>query len=654
MYETTSYWSEISAVESTVTSDQFWAAIKIWNDRPHIINRRLLAVEVLKKFRVENQKLDTVVSFLTESMKTSTLSDSKIALNESHIEKILNDCPNLLTDDSSHDDFNVESKSVVCEIRKLLPRHRNHQEHTFELSVFDESHNQVTYIRIHPATSEHSISPNCNFRLKFSNGMFVLSVGLEASKSKDKCSIYNETEASEVGMEDPKYDFLKKHLLPKLVHWAENITHTGSVKSSLQLVPVNKYCLLYQNLKDKYGKLFVEIWPERTDPSKFVFEDIAIATYLILLWNETKQRFVDLGCGNGLLVYILTCEGHQGYGVDVRPRKIWDLYSKVGSAVKPDLRIGTITPSDMTLYSNTDWLIGNHSDELTPWVPVFAAKSSYNCNFFLLPCCPFEFNGQKYQRKDPSCSRYMEYISYIKTISEQCGFNVRIDKMRIPSTKRVCLIGSTRSCSKEDYNNVIERIDVMIKDKCAAGDDSELDFRPRASVEKVTNCTQVDKNIVSSIVSIVTRELLSETPELLSAVSDNETDMGGSEVDCSGKQVNFGRNKANLNQTDNSNNKTWNAGKTIALNDLAKIIPKEHLVYIKKEGKGLLTLLRNHHHIFEVKNGNVCFRIPLPVDKGETNSSIKSKPCWFYNHHPDSCLLDEAHCKFQHVRVEGS
>lgn len=33
-----------------------------------------------------------------------------------------------------------------------------------------------------------------------------------------------------------------------------------------------------------------------------------------------------------------------------------------------------ITPSDETLFPGTDWLIGNHSDELTPWIPVIAAR----------------------------------------------------------------------------------------------------------------------------------------------------------------------------------------------------------------------------------------------------------------------------------------
>lgn len=54
----------------------------------------------------------------------------------------------------------------------------------------------------------------------------------------------------------------------------------------------------------------------------------------MLLWNKEnrpleevkKQKFVDLGCGNGLLVHILNSEGHLGVGLDMRKRKIWDTY----------------------------------------------------------------------------------------------------------------------------------------------------------------------------------------------------------------------------------------------------------------------------------------------------------------------------------------
>ncbi len=37
-------------------------------------------------------------------------------------------------------------------------------------------------------------------------------------------------------------------------------------------------------------------------------------------------------------------------------------------------QVTPLTPSDQTLFPDADWLIGNHSDELTPWVPLMAAR----------------------------------------------------------------------------------------------------------------------------------------------------------------------------------------------------------------------------------------------------------------------------------------
>ena len=38
------------------------------------------------------------------------------------------------------------------------------------------------------------------------------------------------------------------------------------------------------------------------------------------------MRFIDIGCGNGLLVYLLVKEGHIGKGIDIRRRNIWSRF----------------------------------------------------------------------------------------------------------------------------------------------------------------------------------------------------------------------------------------------------------------------------------------------------------------------------------------
>jgi tRNASer (uridine44-2'-O)-methyltransferase len=103
-------------------------------------------------------------------------------------------------------------------------------------------------------------------------------------------------------------------LLKKIESWMENCLDDQDQQriETHQLIESESYNEVYNELKEKYGKKLEDGWEESTDPKKFIYEDIAIASYLIVLWrkerseNDKLQKFVDLGCGNGLLVFILS------------------------------------------------------------------------------------------------------------------------------------------------------------------------------------------------------------------------------------------------------------------------------------------------------------------------------------------------------------
>ena len=128
-------------------------------------------------------------------------------------------------------------------------------------------------------------------------------------------------------------------------------------------------------------------------------------------------------------VCLSVCVQYTGKGIDLRRRKIWGYYGD-----RADLEVCSLTPSDLTVFPQFDWLIGNHSDELTPWIPLMAARLPctsplfrstsllfhYNCNtfltsnailqctslptfhcrssyqtrYFVLPCCPHDFDSK--------------------------------------------------------------------------------------------------------------------------------------------------------------------------------------------------------------------------------------------------------------------
>ncbi|KAG5347531.1 TRM44 methyltransferase, partial [Acromyrmex charruanus] len=603
--------------ETTNSSNsQFWNAIGIWMRNPHVVNRRILASQELLTIQVNRDVLDIFehverLKIQTDDFKCdSTSGDVKYLLDTLDIAEY---CQVQCT--ANPIEIVNDDKIYLC-VKKLLPRNTQIFSPTLEFVFIDKKSVSVTSFHKPIVLDKQSLGLNITYRIQHHE---YASTCINVCKSNDNYS--------------RSCDWLKSKFFPRLIKWinSEN-DNTGPRISSLSLISVEKYTLLYNRLKEKYGTGMVNVWPENTDPMKFVYEDVAIATYLLLLWEKERlekgtkelQSFLDLGCGNGLLVYILSSEGHTGTGIDLRRRKIWDLFPK-----STHLQVGTIIPSSDTVFPNVDWIIGNHSDELTPWIPVIAARSSYECRFFLLPCCAYEFDGSKYRRCNAAESQYSEYMSYVKSVCEDCGFFTLVDRLRIPSTKRICFVGWKRTYAKEniatldaDIQRIINARSQVESVRTEAGD-SELwsaSFKPRNSTEQTRNCTQLDKGLILEIVNIVVAHLL--------------------RVSC---RIPLERKPG----------KTWNAGGQIGIGEVAKLIAPEMLQQLRNECGGLQTLLKNHSHIFCVAQGKVQFRIPGTGKKKKRRKNAstplrKVKPCWFHKNHPDGCPALEIDCDFQH------
>lgn len=398
-------------------------------------------------------------------------------------------------------------------------------------------------------------------------------------------------------------------------------------------------------------------WTENSDPYKCVYEDIAIAAYLMTIWQQenkvlglsSKQSFVDIGCGNGLLVNILASEGHRGIGIDCRKRKIWDLYEPHTNLIEK-----TVEPSDYNIFPDYDWIIGNHSDELTPWIPVIAARSNYKMKVFLLPCCTYTFNG-KYERRFQGTSQYMSYITFIRTLCETMGFVVQQDKLRIPSTKRICFVCASRNYIEEDEKKIdIQRTDFINKHSkqtasslsratCTVKQDNSSNmslgkethwienFKPRDRVEPVRNCTQLGRKFIESTVVTIAKILL-EVENYIEIKKASEIIL-------------------------------WNAGGKIKLNQLVKLVDPEILKCMKNQCGGFQTFLRNHRSVFQITEGFVQLNVPvkgIPLNSKSLQKrknrrgkqyNFQEKPCYFHFYHPQGCLLEDRDCNFSHKNV---
>lgn len=586
----------------------FWSAVDVWIKKPHVVNKRLCGV-------TEAECED--VGFLLDVSENS--------------QDIFSFLTSGFTTEHTHDKEN----SWCFSIRKFIPKVNCYgSKMQKEVIVKDFGRQRVSFLPFEEDVDGH-------VSLKKGN---IYQIQLLHQDCEDwALELHTLTLGTwfSDGVAYPKLSWLSTDLLPKLIRWATE-SKSSEFRSTLSLLPVEKYSLMYQQLKEKY-KNMVKVWPEVTDPEKFVFEDVAIATYLLVLWCEereekslpAKQSFVDLGCGNGLLVHILINEGHPGKGIDVRKRKIWDMYGP-----QTLLEEKAITPSECFLFPDTDWLIGNHSDELTPWIPVIAARSSYSCRYFVLPCCFFDFYG-KYQRRQCKKSQYKEYIDFISEVSQVSGFDTEEDCLRIPSTKRVCLVGKSRNYQLCDEAQAEHRRTHYIQNRQphsgvtvqgsdirnAENTDSNrthgsnwgAGFQPRDRVEAVRNCAALPRDFVDGVVLQVANVLL-----------------GMSEDDSRGPS-----------------SSDWNRGGSLSVSEVAGLLEQETLQLLKRECGGLQTLLKNNHQVFRVEGGRVFIR-----DWREKKTNVQRKPvapgalktrsCWFHAHHPQGCPLQAENCAFAH------
>jgi tRNASer (uridine44-2'-O)-methyltransferase len=195
---------------------------------------------------------------------------------------------------------------------------------------------------------------------------------------------------------------------------------------------------------------------------------------------------VPYSCGNGLLTHILCAEGYSGNGIDLRARTSWAHYPESSQAV---LKVHALDPTQL-LSPNTDatreetflrsgvFIIGNHADELTPWIPVLATLAGAS-GYLSIPCCAWMFD-ERFTRSsaassldffsdnelDPPArededeneaafiaslglgaegthkSQYSAYRIWLARLSLWLGWKIECDTLRIPSTRNWAIVGA--------------------------------------------------------------------------------------------------------------------------------------------------------------------------------------------------------------------
>ncbi|CAK5128599.1 unnamed protein product [Meloidogyne enterolobii] len=166
------------------------------------------------------------------------------------------------------------------------------------------------------------------------------------------------------------------------------------------------------------------------------------------------------------------------------------------------------------VLNSVDFLIGNHSDELTPWIPILAAR--LGCNFFLLPCCPYNFFS-KFCKATPSAQQKKDgiiigglqdqFYKYLENIIIRLGFNLMKDQLRIPSRKNKCFIGIIPE------TGLVQNLEEVINELLLAAKIFKKSFAPRPAIEKVRNCSRLPLDAKIDLARRVVDYLMKKQPE---------------------------------------------------------------------------------------------------------------------------------------------
>ena len=177
-------------------------------------------------------------------------------------------------------------------------------------------------------------------------------------------------------------------------------------------------------------------------------------------WPRPPGGFVDMGCGNGLLTHILVSEGYAGHGFDLRARTSWAHYPPTTQSRLLVRALDPVAAADQqTLLLPAEcFLVGNHADELTPWVPLLATRVRAS-GYLSIPCCAWGIDARFDRARDVPCcdveaetlnlggagegagSSYALYRVWLASLSVHCGWAVEVEVLRIPSTRNWAIVG---------------------------------------------------------------------------------------------------------------------------------------------------------------------------------------------------------------------
>lgn len=218
----------------------FWSAVDVWVKKPHVVNKRLCGVK-----ETESEDVDTeALKFLLDDP------DSELS----------HDVLSFLTCRVSPEQTHEREKPWSSSVRTFIPKVNCYGTTMHkEVVLKDFGRQQVTFLPFEE-DAEGQVS------LKKGNIYQIQLLHQDYEEWSLELHVLTPDAWFSDGVAYPKLPWLSADLLPKLVRWATECK-SSEFRSTLSLLPVEKYSLMYQQLKEKY-KAMVKV--EREDTLRLV------------------------------------------------------------------------------------------------------------------------------------------------------------------------------------------------------------------------------------------------------------------------------------------------------------------------------------------------------------------------------------------------
>lgn len=232
----------LASSASIISEEEFWKSVSIYHDRPHIVNRKLAVADQILFYKVDfNAKnIFNITDVLTPHALSYEVQQLGIIDRENISQDFLRNLLECYDKDVSFHKQNTDilqtsERGIYLSVRIILPRIQKCSR-CIELIVLDKNKNLATFLSTCVDKDKLNPLPPFPYCVELTKDRFMRITLSSFEDADTSCA-----------------EWLFDSLFKKLMNWTA-LCEENNVIKSLNKIPLQKYCLLYNDLKEKYAE----------------------------------------------------------------------------------------------------------------------------------------------------------------------------------------------------------------------------------------------------------------------------------------------------------------------------------------------------------------------------------------------------------------